>query len=33
MNFQLTLNCNITTGSDEQVVFKLLLLMRDANNH
>jgi hypothetical protein len=33
MNFQLKLNCNITTGSQKHVVFKLLLLMHDTNNH
>lgn len=33
LHFQLTLNCKLTTGTLEHVVFKLLLLMRDANNY
>jgi len=33
MHFQLTLNCKQTTGSLELVVFKLLLVMHDANNY
>lgn len=33
MHFQLTLNCKPTTGSLEFVVFKLLLVMHDANNY
>ena len=33
MPFQLTMNCKPTNGILEHVVFKLLLVMHDANNY